>query len=335
MTGDPIKIRERREPRPLATSPATVTWLDVDPDVDRSAVSRALAFLPRDTVERLTSDVMEVDPVDRGVSSYDGGAYSVVHAVEVRVLAQKDELLGLVFVPVNVLVAGDVIITCAGEPRPVAVDGSGLREFRPPDVPSIRHRIEGLLKADTAAADVGAYIIGELALGFARAHREVTSWMEDWQLRLYRRGNLETRTLLRANEAITELRRYIDPLNLTGEGTSLAHGWFQGARDHDAIVRADKRIDRSLRRLRELAVDVRDGWAARRGVVEARRQRRFEYAAAVFLLPTLVATVYGANDSLPGANTDAGVLYMIATMIAVALISMLGVYLLNRRDNEP
>ncbi len=54
--------------------------------------------------------------------------------------------------------------------------------------------------------------------------------------------------------------------------------------------------------------------------------------AAVLLMPTLVATIYGANVALPGRDTFEGLLAMLMLMVvSAALATVVAVGLLRRR----
>ena len=60
-------------------------------------------------------------------------------------------------------------------------------------------------------------------------------------------------------------------------------------------------------------------------------QRRIEIIAAIFLIPTFIFGLYGANTWLPGQGQEWGFALMVAVM---ALATVAGVLLLKRWHDE-
>ena len=179
----------------------------------------------------------------------------------------------------------------------------------------------------------------ELALTYAPTERDVGSMLEDWELQLYD-GETTREQLAMQREALRRLwqvravmRDWIAPLNLPGLGLDLEKAWLPCA-DHAEAKAVDDRIDRVLKNLAELGEALRSSFHLihlEEAECERERreqmQRRIEVIAAIFLIPTFIFGLYGANTWLPGQGREWGFVAMLAVM---ALFTLAGVLLLLR-----
>lgn len=156
-------------------------------------------------------------------------------------------------------------------------------------------------------ADLGVAVMHELALTYVPTQRELTLWLEDWEMTLYR-----------ADEKADE-----------SELTALP------ATDHAAVIAVDERVDRALEGLAKLSETLRGAFGLLHvEQTEAQRQReeksarRLETLAAVFLVPTLVVGFYGANTWVPGQGRHWGFYVMVGVL---ALLSCLTLFALRSR----
>jgi CorA-like Mg2+ transporter protein len=196
------------------------------------------------------------------------------------------------------------------------------------------------------AGDLGVLVMHQLALTYAPAERELSSVLEDWELRLYE-GDRTPEQLSAQREALRRLwrlravlRDWIAPLNRPGMSLDVEKVWLP-ATDHAEAIRVDDRMDRVLDNLTKLGENLRASFHLihleesererdRRELV----QRRVEIVAAVFLVPTFIFGLYGSNTWLPGQGSVLGFIVMVLIVVGVTIGSVL---LIQRwqRDRAP
>jgi hypothetical protein len=193
------------------------------------------------------------------------------------------------------------------------------------------------------AGDLGVLIMHQLALTYAPAERELSSVLEDWELRLYE-GDRTPRQLSDQREALRRLwrlravlRDWIAPLNRPGMSLDIEKVWLP-ASDHAEAIKVDDRMDRVLDNLTQLGENLRASFhlvhleeSERERDRREQVQRQVELVAAIFIVPTFIFGLYGANTWLPGQATVLGFVVMIAIVIGVTVGS---VVLLNRWQRE-
>jgi CorA-like Mg2+ transporter protein len=193
------------------------------------------------------------------------------------------------------------------------------------------------------AGDLGVLVMHQLALTYAPAERELSSVLEDWELRLYE-GDRTPEQLAAQREALRRLwrlravlRDWIAPLNRPGLSLDLDKVWLP-ASDHAEAIKVDDRMDRVLDNLTRLGENLRASFhlihleeSERERDRREQIQRRVELIAAIFLVPTFIFGLYGSNTWLPGQGSRAGFAVMVAIVIGVTLGS---VYLIQRWQKE-
>ncbi len=123
--------------------------------------------------------------------------------------------------------------------------------------------------------------------------------------------------------------------------TNIDKAWFRGATDHNEIRQVDDRVDKALSNLADLGRLLRASFAMQQSRIEesdrARkedRQRRIEYLAAIFLMPTLVVGFYGANTWLPASNHHTRFWDMVTSAVVLTAFVVTCIWLVNRRRDE-
>jgi hypothetical protein len=193
------------------------------------------------------------------------------------------------------------------------------------------------------AGDLGVLVMHQLALTYAPAERELSSVLEDWELRLYE-GDRTPDQLAAQREALRRLwrlravlRDWIAPLNRPGLSLDIDKVWLP-ASDHAEAIKVDDRMDRVLDNLTRLGENLRASFhlihleeSERERDRREQIQRRVELIAAIFLVPTFIFGLYGSNTWLPGQGSVPGFAVMVAIVIGVTLGS---VYLIQRWQRE-
>lgn len=250
------------------------------------------------------------------------------------------------FQPVELLAGRDWLITCWHPQR--VFQGSKVIEEEPPGAGD--EVFEGVAerwdrRPCETAGDLGIRVMHELALSYAPAHRDLYTWLEDWELSLYTRaeddgdssnsGDLHQLPELWGLMAV--LRSWLSPLNRPGLQTDLGKAWLPAA-DHEAVKEVDRRVDKALAALGRLSETLRQSFGLlhleqteeQRQRSEA-MQRRFEILAVAFLVPTFIVGFYGANTWVPGQGEAWGFEVMVGALVTGVLIATVGIWLAYRR----
>jgi hypothetical protein len=137
--------------------------------------------------------------------------------------------------------------------------------------------------------------------------------------------------------------KFLHALNRPGMSRSPALVWFPGV-TREGVAEAelaDDFIDRGLSNLQDLNVRLRGALElvnARTASREERRSRDFQNTltllAGVLLVPTLVASIYGANTELPGRGSWTGFGILVAAMVISALVTYIVIRDWQRRRSN-
>jgi Mg2+ and Co2+ transporter CorA len=316
-------------PLPDAHAPADgdVVWLDVDPAAAVADVlTAAQPHCPGLDAEQVAALLAPSE--DRDPESYANGDIRLARAFA-ALARDTPEIVGeLLFEPVHILAGQAWVLTCWQADHDIVPAGHCATAVG-------RRWVGGLGKT---AADLGVLILHELVLTFSPAYRGIESWLEEWELELYRDDRLDRESLPKLWTAMAELRDWIKPLNLPGVRSDVDKAWFRGATDHAEIDSVDTRINRSLHDLSELGRVLRASFALLHQKAEETdrakrelRQQRIEMLGALFLVPTFVVGFYGANTRLPGGGTWAG---FTAMLVAMVVLTGVALWLINRSHNR-
>lgn len=248
----------------------------------------------------------------------------------------------LLFQPVELLAGENWLITC-WHPTRTFRGPSKVADGPPGDATEIHRAAVGRWEqgARGGPGDLGISVMHELALGYVPAQRELSTWLEDWELSLYVADELDNQDELPELWGLMAvLRDWLKPLNKPGLRADLEKAWLP-ATDHDAVIAVDDRVDKALAGLGRLSATLRQsfGLLHLEQVEEQRRhsermQNRLEIAAVVFLVPTLIVGFYGANTWVPGQGRHWGFWVMVAALVLLSLIALLAVLRFHRRSDE-
>ena len=177
--------------------------------------------------------------------------------------------------------------------------------------------------------DLGISVMHELALTYAPAHRTLYAWLEDWELSLYIRDDLDNHEQLPELWGLMAvLRDWLNPLNKAGLRADIGKAWLPVS-DHEAVIEVDNRIDKALAALGRLSDTLRQSFgilhleqAEKQRRHSEQTQHRVELIAAAFLLPTFIVGFYGANTWVPGQGRHWGFYVMVAALVVMGTLAV-------------
>lgn len=263
------------------------------------------------------------------------GRMRKVSSFGVRTLVQgRDGDSGLVFEPIEFL-AGEGWLICHWQPCKAYRIGQGVpSEFTLPSREHIEDEVARQWRdqGGQTAGDLGVLFLYELSLNYTKARRALWTRLNAWEREFYslRPGSDTTElveTLRELHRLHGELNRRLDGLNVPWKHADTS--WFADVKLVDTAKSVDGIIDRSLNNLHSFsdslrqAVSLTASYATLRHFELAEEQkmatehltRRFELGAAILLVPTLIAGVYGANTLLPGGGHWSGFIAMVTLMV--------------------
>jgi hypothetical protein len=339
----------------LAELPDTkgLRWFEVVCGAEETAaVLRALGEHCPGLTKPMLEDLLTPDEQPEGARYADGirlaSSFSVAAwRPEEQVERGAPQGVGILrFQPVELLAGNDWLITCWHPQR--VFQGAKPIEGEPPG--DAGELFEGVAdrwqrRPCQTAGDLGIRVMHELALTYAPAHRDLYSWLEDWELSLYTRAEDEddpgnSRDLDQLPELwglMAVLRSWLSPLNKPGLQSNLDKAWLP-ASDHDAVKEVDRRVDKALAGLAQLSETLRQSFALLHlEQTEEQRQRnesmqrRFGIVAVAFLVPTFIVGFYGANTWVPGQGEAWGFEVMVVALVIGVLIATIGIWLAHSR----
>jgi hypothetical protein len=160
------------------------------------------------------------------------------------------------------------------------------------------------------------------------AYRALGGWLEDWEMGMYLQDEPDRATFAQIWGSMAVLRDWINPLNRSDLREDLDKAWLC-ATDAEIAVAVDKRVNKALSGLRELAQSLRAALQLlhveqneKRREEAERVQRRIELAAAAFLIPTLIVGFYGANTWVPGQGSHVGFWAMVGVLVVFTVFGL-------------
>jgi hypothetical protein len=319
---------------------------------ETDAVLQALEEHCPGLTKPMLEDLLTPDEQPEGARYANGvrlaSSFSVVAwRPEEHVERGKPQGIGVLrFQPVELLAGHDWLITCWHPKR--VFQGSKPIEGEPPgDADELFEGVaeRWLRRPCETAGDLGIQVMHELALSYASAHRDLYTWLEDWELSLYTRAeddadannSSDLDQLPELWGLMAVLRNWLSPLNKPGLQSNLDKAWLP-ASDHDAVKEVDRRVDKALAALAQLSETLRQsfGLLHLEQTEEQRQrnesmQRRFGIVAVAFLVPTFIVGFYGANTWVPGQGEAWGLEVMVVALVVGVLIATLGIWLTHRR----
>jgi hypothetical protein len=325
-------------------------WFELVCDAGETAgVLAALGpYCPGLTAEML-EDLLTPDDSPEGASYQDGeirlaSTFSVTaRRSEEKVERGKPLSAGVLeFQPVEILAGPGWLISCwhptrtfqGAEPIGEGPPGSAEKVFH-----AVRERWEH--GRHGGAGDLGIAVMNEMVLTYGIAHRELLTWLEDWELSLYLDDGLDNQDELPELWGLMAmLRNWINLLDEPGIDSDIGKAWLP-ATDHPAVIEVEQRIAKALEALAKLSETLRQSFGLLHvEQAEEERQhgeqmaRRFEMVAAAFLVPTLIVGFYGANTWVPGQNKHWGFWVMVALLVLLSCVAVFAVTQMQRRASE-
>jgi len=208
------------------------------------------------------------------------------------------------------------------------------------------------------SGDLGVLVLDELARTYHAARRSLMRCIDRWE-RSYLQddgpGAAEggshfgerLEELIQLRGSIGDFRDRLGEMNV--ERDEAAESWFNGVTIAEVAARTDERIDTSLDeldRLREMiraSLDLMHSQTAARQLELSRKQQesaervqtKIELITSIFLVPTLIAGIFGANTALPGGNSPhqwLGFEFMFGAMLIGAIAVFMTLRHLRRRS---
>ncbi len=315
-----------------------IRWIEIRNDAEARQVHGVLCdLLSHDFELELIENLLqpdeqpEIDPpgpaVVRRASAFDVRAFRSTESTKAGDGESPSGSGLLTFRMVEFISGPDWLVTCWHDPVTYRGADRVEGEFPPPqdrrsiwDAVARRWHGNGV----STSGDLGVLVLDELVLSYASARREVTSWLEEWELTLYRGEphHIDQRTLEDLWGSVARFRSWLAPLNPPGIKADLAKAWFVDVRCGDQVLEVDRRIDNTLEKLAEAAHALRASFALVHEERQRRRSTRVERIAVIALVPTFIASFFGANTKLPGGGTWAGFDEMIAAMIVCTILAL-------------
>jgi hypothetical protein len=299
--------------------------------------------------KEMLEDLLTPDDSPEGASYGDGeirlaSTFSVLaRRSEEKVERGKPLSAGVLeFQPVEILAGPGWLISCWHPTR--TFQGAELIGEGPPgSAEKVFHAVRERWEHGRhgGAGDLGIAVMNEMVLSYATAHRELLSWLEDWELSLYLDDGLDNQDELPELWGLMAmLRNWINLLDEPGIDSDIGKAWLP-ATDHPAVIEVEQRIAKALDALAKLSETLRQSFGLLHvEQAEEERQhgeqmaRRFEMVAAAFLVPTLIVGFYGANTWVPGQNKHWGFWVMVALLVLLSCAAVYGVTRMQRRAGE-
>lgn len=348
---------EGKPPRQVGVSELTGTrglrWFELVCGAEETdAVLRTLEEHCPGLTKEMLEDLLTPDEQPEGARYANGvrlaSSFSVVAwRPEDQVERGRPQGVGVLrFQPVELLAGTDWLITC-WHPQRVFQGSKAIDGEAPGDADELFEGVSDrwLGRPCETAGDLGIRVMHELALTYAPAHRDLYTWLEDWELGLYtkdedepgRGGVGDHHQLPELWGLMAVLRSWLSPLNKPGLRSDLGKAWLP-ASDHQAVIEVDKRVDEALADLRKLSETLRQsfGLLHLEQTEEQRRhsermQHRVELAATAFLVPTLIVGFYGANTWVPGQGRHWGFYVMVLLLVLLSVVSVAAVIRMQGR----
>lgn len=352
----PGQLWRPNEPRDRPTD--GVFWFDVDSEFDPAlAWDQLRPWRLKGLEQEMLLELLQPDPVPKAqVHGDESAGLRSVSVVGIQARPRPDDPGAdavksgqLVVQLVESLVGESWIITC-WHPSRVCIGACKEPTIAPPSL-ALREHVcadvarNWISKAGSTSGDIGIYLARSLVQTYPVAHRAVEGWLESWEhVFFWNPASLDPSTVNDLLALVSEFRRRLSAFNPARRSTT-DRNWFPWLSDADEAEALDEVLDRALEKLAVVVDTLRtdmDLWTMRSIDAQlefARAQQESSEAlhhnlaivSALLLVPTLVATVYGANTQLPGINKWLGFHFMLALMV----ISGLGFYLyLNRTQGR-
>jgi hypothetical protein len=182
------------------------------------------------------------------------------------------------------------------------------------------------------AGDLGILILHELCDSYQTTQLALGAWLDQWELQFFERtSGAERRTLVEVRTLVSELRDRIAffarPRHAKPESA-----WFPNVTDVEEARHVAGIVGAVLDDLRAVSDRVQSALELISTYQGDKVKQRIDLVAFFFLVPTVVAGIYGANTKLPGGGEWSGFTAMFVAM-AVLWVA-LAVYLRLSESNR-
>lgn len=335
----------------LALPGQGVRWFDLAQSSGSGAVLELLGPVCQGLTSEMVEDLLEPDPLPEG-RQYDQGRIRLASTFAVTSVPAESKSAGraaapkpgwFIYQPVELVASDEWLLTYWHEPSIFQGSDRVGKPGTPADKTALRRAVVNrwLEREGRNAGDLGTIVMYELSLSYAPAHRAIFAALENWELSLYQHNGTENITVLEGQlhdlwGARARLRDWVNRLNIPGAGTNPGKAWLPAV-NHSVVEEVDERVNRALTRLAEMGEPLRGSFHVVQGrrtevdkANEDRKRKRLEFFAALFLIPTFVVGLYGANTWVPGQGSHGGFWIMI---VVIAVLTSLGLIILSRRDS--
>jgi Mg2+ and Co2+ transporter CorA len=326
-----------------------VLWCDLKQGI---SAQEAHDLLAPHCGERLTEGMLEqlLRPDEAAqVESFDGGSIRITSACEVwaedEESGSEDDPVGaLVVARIELLASDKWLVTHRHKPR--RQFGREGEQLGPPSMElesdaasRWRERFAGVARrwqhgTARTGGDLGILVMHELALTYIPTVRQLYSWLERWEYRLYeqdpdaeqlkaQRRSLRELWILRA-----VLRNWINPLERPDVEEDPETVWLPVTYAPEA-KHVEEHIEGGLKELANLGDSLRGSFHVLHGeeLEEERQQkeelhRRLEVIAAIILIPSFIVGFYGANTWVPGEHQEWGLAVMLGAMVVLTAVAV-------------
>jgi hypothetical protein len=325
-----------------------ILWVELEPAAEVPAALSLLQPLLPDLSPEGLEDLLQVDDLPEA-AAYGTTNRKIstiaVHAVESGGSQGLGKAGELVFETVELLVGDGWVVSCWHEPR-----GTAGKQSVGFDQPGYRKdAMEGIVDCwvrqhhDNAGA-LSILVFRELARTYVVARRTLYSWLEQWELEFHRNGaRVEQATLADLRYLVSEFQRRLNSLN-ESRAVVAEHSWFPESGSNSLESQLDNLLDRSIEGLIAFSGMVRSAvdLLTTAGIREQLRlahvsaekaeklQDQLGLVAAVLLVPTFIAGLFGANTEVPGQGHWSGFVGMLALMV----VGSFGTYWFLRRAKD-
>jgi hypothetical protein len=334
-----------------AASPADVVWVEVDArHATPEALTPALRRIVGDALtEDMVRDLLDAEPFPKVRRWDEEGcvrSISAFRAVADEGADDREGTAGRLVFQVLEFIAGDGWLISCWHPSKIYV-GASEHEQETPVPQLLVSSVEERWVRDCArtAGDLGTLILHFLALSYTDVRRTFHAWLETWELEFF--GQAMSKSPEVDEQTLIELRGLIGQFAKRLRATKIPReveraSWFYGLSSVDRAKEVDTMVTRSLEDLNRLGDLVRSAFdllqlrvAQKQNRASEQLQRRLELVTAVFLAPTLVAGVFGANTAVLGGEGWPAFAVMALLMILGGMLTY--VYFERHRQllNEP
>ena len=321
----------------------TIVWVEVGPGEASGVAETLSARLGTRLDDALLNDLETPD--ERPAAHVIDFAAGIWKLSSVAIVAEEhaaDELVNLASTvghvrirTVELVVGPGWIVSCWNEPRTL---GDPVQSVVSPDAPEgVMDAVADIWRSHHASSPytLTAVLLVACAIEYADVMETLESWYDQWQLAHRDPGQTIGReTLFDLRGFVIGLRRRVGPLfelldKLGDEWPALVPDSEHKAFAH-ALGHAKRRTAATLAEVERFGETLQSafGLLSAQDTEHQRAQTdrlhdRLDIVSAVFLVPALIAGIYGANTAIPGGGSWWGFAVMFVLMVLGIALALL------------